>query len=101
MAKGKKNKTEKKSRPAAMEKFGDLFEMQAFGLMDVPHIEMIGNRQLLIENCKGIVEYEDEQIRLNTGRYILKIQGRHLSLVNMSDEDLFIKGSITRLEFVI
>ncbi|MPN56653.1 hypothetical protein SDC9_204343 [bioreactor metagenome] len=104
MAKSKKVnkvKKEKKTKETAAEKLGDLFQMQAYGLMDIPHIEMIGNREMLIENCKGIIEYGDEQIRLNTGRYILKLQGRNLSLINMSDEDLLIRGFIMCIEFVI
>ena len=34
--------------------------------MDLPRITLIGNLQLFVENHKGIIEYSDSRIRINT-----------------------------------
>ena len=53
----------------------------------------------MIENYKGILEYENFFVRLNTTIGVLNINGFNLSLNEMTDEDLIITGNIESIDF--
>jgi len=61
-------------------------------ILNLSHIELIGNREIFIENYKGIIEYTDTLIRVNTNPGPLKIEGKMLEIKNVSQEMLHIAG---------
>ena len=68
--------------------------------MDVPKITMLVNKNLLLENYKGIIEYENDRIRVNTNKGIIKITGTTLEIKEITSEDLMVNGEISTLEFL-
>lgn len=66
-----------------------------------PCFELSGNRELLIEGSRGILEYSPEIIRVNTHDMIVSVSGRGLDLKCISDSALMIDGFITGLEFTM
>ena len=66
----------------------------------MPYLELKGNRELLLEGCKGILEYTTETIRINTGTIVLVILGRNLNLKCLSQTGLIVDGFIMSIEFV-
>lgn len=69
--------------------------------LNAPCIELSGNRELLIEGSKGVLEYTDESVRVNTGGMILTVEGRELNLRCISDSALIIDGFMTSLSFTV
>lgn len=69
-------------------------------ISDIPHSEIMGNCQIIIENIRGILDYNENCIKINTTVGIIKIDGDGLLIDNISDESIFIKGRIVRLEFI-
>ncbi|MDR3239399.1 MAG: sporulation protein YqfC [Clostridiales bacterium] len=69
-------------------------------VLNLPLISLIGGEELIIENYKGVVEYTDERIRVNTNAGILKIEGRKMILKQITSENISVTGSIIRLEFM-
>ena len=67
--------------------------------LSAPCIELSGNRELLIEGGKGVLEYSPALIRVNTAAMIIAVAGRDLNLRCISDTSLMIDGFITKLEF--
>lgn len=67
--------------------------------LSAPCIELSGNRELLIEGGKGVLEYSPELIRVNTTDMMIAVCGRDLNLRCISDTSLMIDGYITKLEF--
>ncbi len=67
--------------------------------LSAPCIELSGNREILIEGCKGVLEYGCEQVRVNTSGMMLTIIGRGLNLRCISESSLMIDGVITELRF--
>ncbi len=63
------------------------------------HIEIANNTRVLIEGCKGILEYEADHIRISTGKMIVKFTGRNLSLCCMNCDNVEIEGFFTSIEF--
>ena len=53
---------------------------------------------MLVENYKGILEYEDFYIRLNTGIGIININGFNLELIQMTSEDVIVVGKIQSID---
>lgn len=68
-------------------------------LNNEPKITIIGFKKIMVENYKGILEYENFFVRLNTTIGVLNINGFNLSLNEMTDEDLIITGNIESIDF--
>ena len=62
-------------------------------------ITIIGFDEILIENYKNILEYQDILIKINTFEGAVTIYGFNLKLEQMTDEDIKVKGKIDTLEF--
>ena len=70
-------------------------------VMNLPLIFITGNSELSIENFKGVIEYTDSRVRINTTCGILKIEGKSLSLKRISSEGLTLAGLIVKVEFLL
>ncbi len=72
------------------------FEM----IVGVPLITQIGNRKIIIENYKNIVEVLDKSIKVNTSVGVMHIEGDELTVREMTSETLIIEGRILKLELI-
>ncbi len=61
-------------------------------------IVLLGNREISIQNFKGIVSYEDTFVRLNTADFMLCIRGEGLQIQHINDEDTIVSGTICGIE---
>ena len=61
---------------------------------NVPKIVITEFDEMVIENFKGILEYEEYYVRINTHIGIININGYNLNLENMSDDDIKVSGKI-------
>ena len=66
---------------------------------DIPKITITGFDEILIENFKGILEYEDYFARINTSLGILNINGFNLRLNQITDDDILVNGIIENIDF--
>lgn len=64
-----------------------------------PKITVVGFERVLIENYKGILEYQDYFVRLNTHIGIININGFNLNLEEMTTDDLLVTGKIDSIDF--
>lgn len=64
-----------------------------------PKVTVLGFEQMLIENHKGILEYQDYFIRLNTYIGIININGFNLKLEEMTTDDIVVRGKIDSIDF--
>lgn len=69
-------------------------------ICDIPRSEIMGNSQINIENIRGILDYNESSIKINTTVGIIKIDGDELFIESISDESALVKGRIIRIEFV-
>ncbi|MBQ3046250.1 MAG: YabP/YqfC family sporulation protein [Clostridia bacterium] len=63
------------------------------------HIEISGNREVIVEGCQGVLEYGECAIALNTGRLTVRICGCELTIISMQNGQAVIKGIITGVEY--
>ena len=79
-------------------KLDQILELPQEVCSNIPKIIITGFDEILIENFKGILEYEEFFVRINTYIGIININGYNLSLENMSDDDIKVHGKIESLD---
>ncbi|MDR1533288.1 MAG: sporulation protein YqfC [Clostridiales bacterium] len=78
-----------------------LFELPREIVLNLPLITITGNEEISVENYKGVIEYSEERIRINTSCGVLRIEGRKLLLKQITAEMMTISGAVTRLEYLM
>lgn len=61
-------------------------------------VTIVSFDEILIENYKGIMEYEEFFVKINTEIGIININGFNLNLEQMTDEDILVKGKINSID---
>ena len=95
----------KKAQPAkpkksVSERITEILDLPKDIVLNLPRLVFTGNRELFIENYRGIVEYSDDVIRLNTSECMVKISGTELGIKNIATEEITLSGNIKKLEFI-
>ena len=62
--------------------------------------ELCGNREVVVDGCRGVLEYDETVVRINTGKMITCFFGRGLTLKCLTPDSLVIGGFITSIEFI-
>ena len=83
-----------------MDSVAELFDLPADIVAGLPHLELVGNRQLFLERHTGILGYSEEQIDVNTVSGVVRVRGQRLTLVAMTAEEVRIGGVISAVELV-
>lgn len=78
------------------EKFLDVMELPLELLSDESRMTLLGNKSLLIENYKGIIEYDENIIRLVNH---INILGNQMKVEEINNDEIFITGEILNIEF--
>lgn len=81
-------------------KLAEFLELPLDTVVDLPKMVVSGNQQLIIENHRGVIEYERSVIRVGTKLGELKITGSEMVLVSVFKEELVIAGKIGQIEMV-
>lgn len=95
----KENLPDEQSKTTLREKVADAVDFSKEIILDAVLISCIGNRELTIENYKGILEYSDTCIRINANPGVVKITGNNIEIKNISKELLYITGKIKSFGF--
>ncbi len=97
----RKSKEEKaKPREKIRRKIAEALELPKDVTLNVPRLTMIGTSNLIIENYKGIIEYERDKIRVNTSIGIISITGEGMIIREITSEDIMVEGEINSLIFM-
>lgn len=81
-----------------MKKLNRMLEMPQEVYTNVPKFTITGFEELIIENYKGILEYENFFVRINTHIGIVNINGLNLNLETMTNDDIRVTGKIESVE---
>lgn len=80
-------------------KIDNILEIPKEVSTEIPKLTLIGFEQLLIENFKGILEYEECFVKVSTSEGNININGFNLSLNQMTEDDIMINGKIDSIDF--
>ncbi len=64
------------------------------------HIELFGNREAIVNECRGILEYSENRIKLNLGRISVLFTGSDLCMKEYGSSYASVSGDIMTVEFV-
>lgn len=78
---------------------GEQLDIPNLARRDVPHIEAEGNREIIVDGCKGILEYAEDRIKINTGSLIICFKGTELIVKSYSEVSIVLTGNIISVEF--
>lgn len=82
------------------EKTSRLLDLPADGVAGVPKVELLGDRELYLENYKGILSYGKKELHVDGGAWVLRISGRDLEIKAMRERELRIFGWVSKLEIL-
>lgn len=68
---------------------------------DEPRIEMTGNHEIIIDGCKGVVEYTENNIRISLGESVMSISGDSLVIQSFDNDVVIINGQISDIDFTV
>ncbi len=93
-------KENKETSRKGFEKLSRLLELPETAVFGTAQIQLMGNREATIDGSQGVLEYDENCVRINAGRMVVKFTGRGLSLKCMVGETLVVEGFITGVEFL-
>ncbi len=64
-----------------------------------PRVEITGNNRVLVENHKGIKEYDGQLLRIKCSGCEVVIKGDGLELTALSIDELAVTGTIISVEY--
>lgn len=70
-------------------------------LVKGPHIELFGNREIVLEGCTGVFEYSDTYLKLKLSKGALILCGCGFDIVSFEGSTIIVKGRISSLEFCV
>lgn len=89
----------KRNKPKKYTKLDSLLEIPREVVSTDIKITVNGFDEILIENYKNILEYQDILIKINTYEGTITIYGFNLKLDQLTDEDIKVNGKIDTIEF--
>lgn len=76
----------------------DILDMPQDVMYDLPRLTMIGDRQLYIENHRGVIHFSSEKLTLALSKGELEVTGSELVIRTIWTEEVFIEGIIKNIE---
>ena len=80
-------------------KVGNILEIPREITSNVPKVTITAFDELIVENFKGILEYENFFVRISTYIGNININGFNLKLTQMNEDDILIQGKIEGIDF--
>lgn len=65
---------------------------------DVPHLELVGDREFFMSRHRGVLSYSTELIEIGGGGLTIRLLGSDLELVAMTGAELRIRGQLAAVE---
>lgn len=78
----------------------DFLDLPDDVVFDLPRITMIGNMQLYIENHRGVIDFSQNNLRLNLSVGGLEVMGEQLVIRSISADEIFIEGLLSNVRYI-
>ncbi len=91
-------KVKQKKRPKARETIRQLTAQPPRDFYRQPILHINCNGEIQVENCRAVLEYTTDHLRLDMGRWDADIWGSELELCSLGGPVLVLKGRIFKAE---
>lgn len=81
------------------ELIADAMHVPKDAAMDIPRVSVCGDREIYIENHKGLAEYGDTVIRIKMKNGEIRVLGRDLKIIVMKYNNIVINGEFKAVEY--
>ena len=98
MPRNRKQSPKKEPKPKGA--LSELFDIPRSSMAGEMQIELSGNTEAVIAGCAGILEYDENVIRLAGKKMSVKFTGRRLQLKALTHDSAIIEGFIMSMEFI-
>ncbi|RUT36428.1 sporulation protein YqfC [Paenibacillus zeisoli] len=78
----------------------DILDLPQDLVFDLPRLTMVGNKQLLIENHRGVLHFSPDQLRLALPEGSLTVAGSRLVIKAIMPEEILIEGDIAAIQYL-
>ncbi|MBQ7654054.1 MAG: YabP/YqfC family sporulation protein [Clostridia bacterium] len=95
------SKKRKPSAPAltAKDMFCEKLELPLSVVGDLSYMEVLGNNRVVLDGCKGVLEYTQDCICLSLSKGTIRFSGIDLCFKALNFEQAVISGKIYCIEF--
>ncbi len=76
-----------------------VIEKTSVSAIDKPFINIVSDREIMIENHKGIITYDMSGVVIATKKFYLKIHGTDMIIDYITREDVRLLGRIDMIEY--
>ncbi|MCL2084065.1 MAG: sporulation protein [Oscillospiraceae bacterium] len=83
----------------ALERASRFLELPGDIVAGLPRIQIIGSSEILIENHRGILLYEQSRIHVGGSGTVIKLKGDGLAITAMNARELLIRGHLFGVDF--
>ncbi|MBQ3125237.1 MAG: sporulation protein YqfC [Clostridia bacterium] len=81
------------------ELFAEKMSLPKDVVLDLPRVSICGDKEIFIENHKGIMEYTSSCIRIKTNDGITHIYGEDMKIIILETDRMVINGEFLRVEY--
>jgi sporulation protein YqfC len=81
-------------------KLAQLLDIPLDTAVDWPRITLNANRGVTVQNHRGVIEYDQSTVRINTKLGEMALFGSKLTLVAALKDEIVVEGKIERLELI-
>ena len=67
--------------------------------MDLPRVSICGDKEIYVENHKGLAQYSDTDMRIKMNDGVMHIHGSGLRIIIMKYNRMVINGTFERVEY--
>lgn len=85
---------EKKQRDGRLMEIAEAFDLPPDAVAGMPHMELLGDRELYLLHHRGILSYGSGEIVVHAPPLTYRIVGKNLTLRAMTEQELRIAGRI-------
>ena len=80
-------------------KIAELSELPKDVVMGMPVLTILGQNELCLENYRGIIEYTDSLVRIQTKTGQIRIFGKNLLVIYYTNDEMKVNGQILSVEY--
>lgn len=68
-------------------------------VLDLPRVSICGDKEIFIENHKGIMEYTTSCIRIKTNDGLMHIYGEGLHIIILEPDRMVVNGELSSVQY--
>ena len=76
----------------------DVFDNKIIGTF---HTEIFSNKQIILEGCRSITDYQNDYIKLKVSNGYFSVFGNNFVITTFDNQRVIIKGNISSIQFSI